>query len=217
MGTSPHDLLKHAQSFSAGTVLFEEGDEGQVMYVIQSGTVKITRKVGTKEALLAMIPAGEFFGEMSIINDKPRSATATVVEDSRLLVIDGRTFEAMIRGNSEIAVRMIKRLAGRLDRANQQIELLLHRDPNHRVVQFIRQTAQKLGRPCPTGTAVPLTVEKLSQQVGLTQAEVTKVVSRLEKARLLTETAEGFFVISEVGKLQDFLEFLEMTERYGDG
>jgi CRP/FNR family transcriptional regulator, cyclic AMP receptor protein len=210
-------MKRHAKTFAAGTVLFVEGDEGQLMYVIQSGRIKITRKVGAKETLLAYIPAGEFFGEMSIINAKPRSATATVVEDSTLLVIDGRTFEAMIRGNSEIAVRMIKRLAARLDRNNQQIELLLHRDPNHRVVQFLRQTAEKHGQPCSTGTAVPLNLEGLSQQVGLMSQEVVQVVDRLERARLLSRSEDGSFIVSEVGKLGEFLEFLEMTERYGEG
>lgn len=206
---------KYAKHYPAGTILFKEGDGGREMYVIQQGKVKITRKVGAKEALLAVIPPGEFFGEMAIINNKPRSATATVTEDSQLLVIDGRTFEAMIRGNAEIAVRMIKRLADRLEHANRQIELLLHRDPNHRVVQLLRQSANDYGAPSPTGTAVPLGEQELASQVGLTVAEVMQVINRLELARLVTRTAEGNFVISEVGKLQDFLEFLEMTERFG--
>lgn len=206
---------KIGREFAAGTVLFREGDEGHEMYVIQDGKVKITRRVGPQEALLAILPAGEFFGEMSIISGRPRSASAIVVEDARLLVIDARTFEAMIRGNAEIAIRMIKKLADRLDQADEQIELLLRRDPNHRVVQFLRAEAGKVGLPCPEGTAIPVTERGLAQRVGLTAEEVAQVIARLEGARLLGRTADGGFVIPEVGKLQDFLEFLEMKERFG--
>src|SRR5688500_8593387 len=112
-----------------GTVLFREGDPGKEMYVVQSGKVAISKKVRDVEKILATLGPGEFFGEMAIISNKPRNATATVADDARLLVIDPKTFESMIRGNSEIAVRMIKKLADRLSEADTQIENLLMSDP----------------------------------------------------------------------------------------
>ncbi len=214
------DLLslyqKFCKLFPAGTVLFNEGDSGQEMYIIQSGLVQITRKVGTKETVLADLPAGEFFGEMAIINDKPRSATATAVEDSMMLVLDSMTFEAMIRGSSEIAVRIIKRLAGRLEQANRQIEMLLYKEPNHKVVCFLRQEAEISGIPDAAGTAIPISEDEIAERVGLGANEVRSVVDRLVRARLLARSDEGNqLVIFEMGRLQDFLEFLEMKERFG--
>ncbi len=206
---------KFGREFSAGTVLFSEGDEGNEMYVIQGGKVKITRRVGAQDALLAILPEGEFLGEMSIINDLPRSATATVLEDAKLLVLDRHTFEAMIRGNSEIAVRMIKKLADRLQHADTQIELLLHRDPSHRVVQYLRQESTRIGIRSATGTKIPITVRGLAERVGLSIDEVSEVIDKLEQARLVVKTEDGGFILPEVGKLQDFLEFLEMKERFG--
>jgi len=206
---------KYGRALPAGTVLFHEGEEGTQMYVIQSGKVKITRRVGAQDALLAILPEGEFFGEMSIINNRPRSATATVLEDARLLVLDGHTFEAMIRGNAEIAIRMIQKLTDRLQQADGQIELLLHRDPNHRVVQFLRQESGKIGIPSDTGTRIPITARGLAERVGLTSDEVEQVLIKLEQARLVIRTEDGGFVLPEVGKLQDFLEFLDMKERFG--
>src|SRR5512143_2225730 len=108
-----------AQRFSKeaarGTVLFREGDPGREMFVVQAGKVQITKRVGDVEKLLATLGQGEFFGEMSILNNRPRTATATVAEDARLLVIDPKTFDSMLRANAEVAIRMIKKLADRLE------------------------------------------------------------------------------------------------------
>ncbi len=208
---------KFARTYAAGTVLFREGDEGAEMYIIQSGRVQITRRVGGQEVVLATLPAGEFLGEMSIVNDRPRTATATVVEEAVLLRLDGATFEAMIRGSTEIAVRMIKKLAFRLEQADQQIEMLLYREPNHRVVHFLRLEAQRAGVPHPAGLAVPISERQLAERVGLHLEEVQQVLNRLELARLITRNVEEeTLVLPEVGRLQDFLDFLEMKERFGN-
>jgi CRP-like cAMP-binding protein len=168
-----------------------------------------------------VIPPGEFFGEMAIVMNRPRSATATVAEDAWLLVIESKTFEAMIRGKAEIAVRMIKLLARRLEHANQQIELLLLKDVNHRVVQCLRQLAEREGRPVEaSGVYVPISLAALAGRVAVDEQQVNEVLGRLRQAHLvqLAEEAgieaEGF-VIPEVGRLVDFLEFLEMKERFG--
>ncbi len=209
-------LKKFGRSFPAGTVLFREGDEGSDMYIIQSGLVRITRRVGGQEVELAVLPAGEFFGEMAIVNNRPRSATATTVEESVLLVIDGQTFEAMIRGSAEIAVRMIKKLTARLEQADRQIEMLLYREPNHRLVYFLREEAQHSGLPHPAGIAVAMSEKQIADRVGLHLDEVRQVLNRLELARLISRSGDGSsLVVSEVGRLQDFLDFLEMKERFG--
>lgn len=203
------------RDFAAGTVLFRQGDFGGEMYVIQSGKVEISRRVGERETVLAVLPAGEFFGEMAIINSAPRSANARVVEDARLLVLDSATFDRMIRENTEIAVRLIKKLSFRLEQAARQIELLMFRDPNSRVVQYLRQLAAHEGKPAASGIAVSITREGLAEHLGLSHEEVAVVVGRLERARLLSRQGDDIFVIAEMGKLQDFLEFVEMKERYG--
>src|ERR1041384_2877119 len=137
-------LDRFARDFKAGTVLFEEGQPGDYMYVVQSGEVEIRRQVGETERVLAVLPAGEFFGEMAILNGRPRSATAVVkTTQARLLVIAGKTFEAMLRARPEIAMRIIKSLATRLESANQHVELLLLPTPNHRVGTCLRHMAEE--------------------------------------------------------------------------
>src|SRR5215472_8252106 len=127
-------FARFGKEFPAGEVLFREGESGEEMFVIQSGLVRITKRVGHEERPLATLGRGEFLGEMAILNEKPRTATATVIEDAKCLVIGARTLETMIAKNTEIALRLIKKLAKRLDSADEFIQLLLNPDPQARVM-----------------------------------------------------------------------------------
>jgi CRP/FNR family cyclic AMP-dependent transcriptional regulator len=223
--TTDNLLERFARDYDAGTVLFREGDPGDFMYVVHAGEVEIRRHVGDHERVLAVLPAGEFFGEMALINQRPRSATAVVRVPSRLLVIEPRTFEAMIRGKTEIAVRMIRTLAGRLERANNQIELLLLPSANHRVVQCLRRLAEEQLEAAgaagqESAIYLPVQLEDIAARVALPAHEVADIVERLYQSKLvvLAEDAgiEGpGYVIPEVGRLLEFLEFLELKERFG--
>src|SRR5215467_4653727 len=135
-------LERFAHDFPAGTVLFEEGQPGHVMYIVVAGEIEIRRRIGNTERMLAVLAPGEFFGEMAILSGRPRSAIAVVRSAARLLVIDGTTFEAMLRARPEIALRLIKALAARLERTNQHVELLLL-PADHRVVQCLRHMADE--------------------------------------------------------------------------
>ncbi len=206
---------RFGREFPAGHVLFREGDSGKEMYVIQSGRVRISKKVRDVEKTLVSLGAGEFFGEMSILNNKPRSASATVEDPAKLLVIDPKTFEAMVRGNAEIAVRMIKKLAARLQEADDQIENLLLKDHNSRVVHILAHLASKQGKQTDEGIAVDIAVKDLAGKIGLEVEPVNEVLNKLIRAKLLKITGTGV-VIQDVSKLREFLEFLEMKEKFGD-
>ncbi len=213
-------LDQFAQELPAGTVLFREGERGNVMFVVQSGEVELRRVVGATERVMAVVSAGQFFGEMAILKDRPRSATAVVRHDARLLVIGATTFEAMLRARPEIALRIITTLTDRIEAANQQIELLLLPSPNHRVVQCLRRFAEEelAGQPAP---GIAILVRKrasdIADRTGLTLAEVHEVLSRLAAAQLVVpseETLRSGFLIPEVGRLAEFLEFLHLRDRY---
>jgi CRP-like cAMP-binding protein len=214
MSESDRLFEKFGREFPTGTVIFREGDAGNEMYVIQSGKVNITKKARDVEKVLVTLGPGAFFGEMAIINQKPRSASAVVVEDARLLVIGPKTFDAMIRGNAEIAVRMIKILAQRLQEADEQIENLMLRDHNSRVVHFLAHLAAK-GRHVPGGILVEVDPGTLAQKIGLEAHQVSEVLSKLLRARLIREQ-DGALLIYDVNRLREFLEFLEMKEKFGD-
>jgi CRP/FNR family cyclic AMP-dependent transcriptional regulator len=214
MGAEDQLFQRFGREFPKGTVLFREGEPGKEMYVVQAGRIDISKHVGGVENLLSSLGQGEFFGEMSILNNAPRSATATCAEDSKLLVIDPKTFEAMIRGNAEIALRMIKKLADRLQEADHQIENLLMRDAGSRVVHWLLLQAERAARGA-AAARVELSATELASRVGVKPEQVDEVLMKLLKAKIVTVHPDAM-VIPDVAKLRQFLEFLQMKAQFGD-
>lgn len=209
-------FARFGKTCEPGEVLFREGEAGDTMYVIQSGSVRITKAVKGEEKTLAILGPGEFFGEMAILNGKPRNATAVVEEAARVLVLGARTFEQMVVSNAEIAVRMIKKLARRLDSANELIEVLMHRDPKARVILGLSREAEATGERQPDGSVlIPMTPAELAEQVGLTEGETSEVLKRLRRLRIVEPAARGL-VVTNVARLEEFYAFLEMREKFGD-
>ena len=205
---------RFGREFQKGSVLFREGEAGKEMFVVHQGRVNIAKTVGGVEKILASLGPGEFLGEMSILSGKPRSATATCAEDCKLLVIDAKTYEAMIRGNAEIAVRLIKKLAERLQEADDQIENLLLADASSRVVHFLARAAQKAPKG-PGGSKVEVTPRELPARVGVKAEAADDVLMKLLKANIISVHPDGFLV-PDVDKLLHFLEFLQMKAQFGE-
>lgn len=209
-------LLRLGRDFSAGNVLFREGEHGEDMYVIQSGLVQIIKRVGGEDRPLATLGRGEFLGEMAILNGKPRTATAVVLEDAKCLVIDAATLEQMITNNAEIALRLVKKLARRLDSADEMIQILLNPDPKARVLHGLKRHAETFGTPTgPDGSLrVNVSSEGLAREVGVESAQVHDVLSRLRRLRIATEDETGDILVTDLTRLLEFMEFLEMPQRF---
>jgi CRP/FNR family transcriptional regulator, cyclic AMP receptor protein len=212
-------FARFGRSFRAGDVLFMEGDTGEEMYVVQTGSVQVSKRIGDEERPLATLGRGEFLGEMAILNGKPRTASAVVLEDTQCLVIDGKTLEAMISKSPEIALRLVKKLAKRLDAADALVQILLNPDPRARVLLGLKRHAETNGEVTATGVKVHVSPEDLAHEVGIDVDDVTDVLSRLRKLRIAIEEQSSSgahtIIIADVGRLLEFLEFLEMPKRFG--
>ncbi len=195
-------------------MLFREGESGDVMFVIQSGAVRISKEVGGTDKVLAVLGPGEFLGEMAILNGKPRTATATVLETARCLVIEAKTLESMVAKNAEIAMRLIKKLAKRLDSADTLVEILMHRDPKARVMLALSRHADAFGEATDGGIRVRTTAADLADEVGVDRSVADEVMTRLRRLRLVQEEPSSI-IVADVGRLQDFVEFLEMPHKFG--
>ena len=110
------------KEFPKGTVLFKEGDIGTEMYLINAGEVRLSRKTKHGNVVLATLGFGEFFGEMSVITNKPRTITAEAVSDCRLNIISKDVLETLVTGNPLVALSILKKLMFRLEDAYELIE-----------------------------------------------------------------------------------------------
>lgn len=208
-------FLRVGREYRAGDVLFREGEAGEEMFVIQSGLVQVLKRVGQNERPLATMGRGEFLGEMAILNGKPRNATAVVLEDARCLVIDAPTLETMITRSPEIALRLVKKLARRLDSADEMIQiLLLHPDPKARVMLGLKRHAEAYGEGTPQGVRIQVAPVDLARDVGVEEAQVRDVLVRLHRLRLAWQDRDGAIVVADVPRLLEFMEFLDMPARF---
>jgi pSer/pThr/pTyr-binding forkhead associated (FHA) protein len=128
-GKNPYEkfLVNHLM----GDIIFSEGDIGTEMYIIQSGTVELLKSIGAETKVLATLEKGDFFGEMSVLEDVPRTASARAKSDVELVRINGATFDAMLKSNTEIAVRMMRKLSRRL----REVTAMLEESLGRRVVE----------------------------------------------------------------------------------
>jgi|SRR5471030_2251311 CRP-like cAMP-binding protein len=143
------DLAQFVRKHPAGTVLFREGDRGQIMYVIRTGKVGIWRRISETDVTLATLGPGEFFGEMALLEGLRRSAGATVVEEAQLIEPRQDAFEILVRKNGEIAVPLMRRLSARLRQADKQIQALMGCSGSARLsgreAERVKQTFRQCG------------------------------------------------------------------------
>ncbi len=169
------------RSFRAGQVIYDEGEDGDVLYVIQSGQVELSRQGSEGPRLVARLGAGDFFGEFSVLLGRPRSTRAAAVSSSRLLQLDAATFEAMCVERPEIAIRVIQRLAARAIDLEQRLAALGVDDLLRPVVRVLLRRAE----PAEAGARLPTTLRKLAREAGLSLSEAHRALGQLLDRRLV--------------------------------
>lgn len=214
---SESSFARYGREYVPGDVLFREGDPGDVMFVIQTGAVRITKSVEGEDKVLAVLGPGEFVGEMAILNGKPRNATATVSEPSRCLVVEARKLQVMLQRDAEIAFRLIKKLAKRLDAADALVEILMHRDPKARVMLALARHAEAFGEETPEGIRLRASPADIAREVDVEQGMVDEVMARLRRLKLLSEgsPARAAILVTDMRRFMDFIEFLETPQKFG--
>lgn len=217
---SSHDSLEPLRTtFAEGTIIFSEGDLGLTMYVIESGEVEISKRIGSSSRVLATLAKGDFFGEMCMLEDEfPRSATAIALTDVDAVIIDQSAFTYMLRHNPEIAVRMMRKLTVRLRRTNELLEEAGVRrvelddsaigdkrpeaepDPTARLVEVGSGVVFPLAdqRETTVGRIDPVT--GINPDVDLTPVDAKRSTSR-RHARIRREDDGSYSVIEDVGTM----------------
>jgi CRP/FNR family transcriptional regulator len=177
------ELLANALTTRAvirGHVVFSEGDPGDRLFIVLDGKVKISRAAADgRENLLAVLGPGEMFGELSLFDPGPRTATATAVTDCTLTSLDHDDLRPLLNDQPAVAVQLLQALAQRLRRTNEAMADLVFSDVPGRVAKALLDLAERFGDEEGDGVRVrhDLTQEELAQLVGASRETVNKALS----------------------------------------
>ncbi len=172
------------KTFPKNTILFSEGDKTDSLYVIRSGKVKvtITDKDG-KEIILSMLGPGEYFGEMSLLDSEPRSATVMTREATELLIVSKNDLMDIFSSNP-IAFNLLKGLLNRLREANKKIEGLALLDVYGRVARLLNQLAKPLDQKMVVKDK--LTHQEIANTIGSSREMVSLILKELSNGDYIT-------------------------------
>jgi CRP/FNR family cyclic AMP-dependent transcriptional regulator len=184
--------------FERGQTVFAEDETGQTMYIVRAGLVKASRWLPSgREVILALHPAGDYFGEMGLIDGKTTPATITAVEPSQILTLDRSGFLELLRRHS-FAMALLRELCGRCRDGWKQVETLTYHTADARVRVALRQLCDREGVQTPDGVRIdfPLTHRDLASMAGVSRETVTRVLGHLVQADLV-KTVDRRFVVRD--------------------
>ncbi len=181
--------LTTRRRYPKDTVVFFENEQGDTLFMILEGRVRVTILGDDgREVILSVLSPGDFFGEIALLDNEPRSATAIAAEDSELLLLQRNEFQGAMSENPSISGALIRVLTARLRRANHQISTLALLDVYGRVARVILDIAREEGRRLKDGRIAfrRATHQELANRIGTTRETVTRMLKDLERQGLIT-------------------------------
>jgi CRP/FNR family transcriptional regulator, cyclic AMP receptor protein len=197
-GSEEHVRLtaRFGRRFVLGEVLFKDGDPATEALLLQEGRVRLIKRVGGMERSLRLVRPGDLFGESALIPGSQRGATAVALSDGAVLALDAATFQQVLASNPAVGARVLQQLVRRLRDAEDQIEILMLRDPQAKIVVGLLKLAQQaLAASGDAGNSTTLSVSpiELAARVGLDVDVVKRSVQLLrdqDYVRVIDEKVE---------------------------
>jgi CRP-like cAMP-binding protein len=210
-----HLLSRFGRSFSAGTVLFRDGEPADFAYLLQTGRVRLFKQVGAMERSLRVVRAGDLFGESALRPGAMRRSTAVALDECTAIAVDHATFEDVLTMHPGVGSSVLQQLLGRLRDAEDQIEILMMRDHQSKVVVALTKLVQReLSHGAANGAEVSLQISplELAAQVGLDVDSVKRVVTQLREGgyvRIQNERVE----VADVETLKELYSLLSLKDQ----
>ena len=170
------EVLREREYPKNSVILFED-DPGDALYIVSTGQVKVVL-IGEdgREVILSVLGDGDFFGEMALIDDEPRSAHVIAMKDSQLLVLRRDDFQVQLQAHPPIALKLLRVMVQRLRRADEKIGSLVLLDVNGRVARLLLDLAEESGGPRITRR---LTHHTIAQMIGSSRETVSRAMREL--------------------------------------
>lgn len=186
----PQDVIERIGSYMTrhtvprGTILFSKGDRSTGLMAVMAGAVRISvPSADGRDIVLNVIREGEIFGEIALLDGRPRTADATAVSDCELLVIERRDFLPLLRDRPDLSIKFIDVLCSRLRRTSEQVEDVLSLDlPSRLAKTLLRLIAD---RPGTAQQTVTITQRELSDIIGMTRESTNKQLRAWERQKLV--------------------------------
>jgi len=180
--------ISHRKTFPAGTVLFHEKEMGLTFYVVLSGSIKLfTRSGSGEEKVLSLVSGGESFGELSLLDGRPRSASAQTLEKTTVLEIASEPFMSLLQAHFDITRGILAELCRRLRATNEHVNDLTFLDGRTRVLKNLIALANRTGKREGNLISIPMSLnyDELAQMAGVSKPVLADVVRELETRGVL--------------------------------
>ena len=200
-------FARFAKTFEPGSVIISEYEPGDCFYLIQSGRVQLVKCVNGKKKNLDILMPGEFFGEMAILENTPRSATCVAIDKVEVLEFNKQNFEILITGNPQIAMILIKLFCKRIYDQKRRFKTLVISDPQARIGDVFLMFDEM--NPCPNpnerSRRFNLTIQDVAHWAGLPIGQVKDEMSKfVEKHKI--EIFTNYMIVNNISDMKRFVD-----------
>ena len=192
--------LTFSRTFDKGQLIILAEETGDTLFIIRGGQVKVSLiHEDGKEFILSLLGQGEVFGELSLLDDRPRSANVTAMVETELLMLRRSDFLDLVRRVPQIAVSLLEELASRLRRTDDQVEGLALLDVHHRVAKTLLRMAEDGGHTSPEGILVRRrpTHQQLANMSGTTRETVTRALKQLQDEGYIRISGRQILILAD--------------------
>jgi len=187
----------------------QEFEPGDSMYVILDGEVKVsTFSLDGREVVLALLGKGSFFGEMSLLDEEPRSANVTTMKDSTFANIRRRDLVPLLLEQPAITLKLLREIASRLRKTSRVLERISSMDVPHRLYAYLVDHCTRFGQPANDGryhTVLP-THQLLADQLSTSRETISRAISQLKKDQVLNQGEGRGKMLVDVERLEEMLD-----------
>ena len=195
---------KYARGYNKGDIVFAEFEPGDSLFFIQSGSVRVTKIIGDKEKCMAILTTGEIFGEMSILEQAPRSATAITEEPCKLLELTKENFVQLSKVKPIIAIKLFKSLASRILDQARKFKIISLGSPDLKIMDVFLMLVEKNNIHIADevkNIRIEANPEVIANWAGISDDECQKHLKEMESKGQLKQF-DGGFIINNVYSFQ---------------
>lgn len=197
----PDDIIERLSSYAAmkdvkrGTTIFAKGDVGNSLFAVCDGSVKIASPSAEgKDAVFNLVLEGGIFGEIALLDGRPRTATAVAATDCKLMVIDRRDFLPLLRSHHELATKIIDVLCARLRHTSEQVEDVMFLDLPGRLAKALLRLAQD-SETSPQNRKLTITQREIGEIIGMSRESTNKQLRDWQQRKWISLQRGGISIL----------------------